>query len=125
MIHIKKHIIPFIYTIVIILIGSLISSGLYYFNITNDKLNVIFIYVTSILGILVGSIINAKESENKGIISGLIFFLISFIIMLILSLLIFKTNLSIKQIIYYIILLIFSIFGGIIGKNMDEKATTN
>ena len=41
--------------------------------------------------------------------------------MVFLSNVIFKESFSIKNVIYYLVLLIFSILGGIIGKNMKEE----
>ena len=82
----KKYLIPIGYSLGIILIGTLISSILYYFNITTDKLNKIFLYSISILSIFIGSL---KLGKN---------------------------------LIYYLVLLVFSLLGGILGKNMNEEA---
>ena len=121
----KKYLTSFLYTITIFLIGSLISSILYYFNITNDKLNTIFLYMTGILGIFIGSINISKTLKYKGIINGLIYFVIWFIIMIFLSFVLFKINISSKNIIYYTVLLAFSLIGGIIGKNLAEEKDVN
>ncbi len=117
----KKYLFPMLYTIGIILIGGLITSALYYFNITSDKLNNIFLYVISMLGIFVGAVKISKELKYKGIVSGGLYFLFWIIIMLFLSLVFFKTTLSFKNIIYYLVLLVFSLLGGILGKNMQEE----
>lgn len=85
----------------------------------------IFIYVTSILALFIGSIKFSKNIKYKGIINGLIYFIIWFIIMLFFSLVIFKTNYTLKNLVYYIVLLIFSIIGGILGKNLQEETVTN
>ncbi len=119
----KKYLFPILYTVGITLIGGLITSILYYFNITSDKLNNIFLYVISILGIFIGAIKISINLNYKGIVSGVLYFLFWFIIMLFLSLVFFKTNFSLKNIIYYLVLLVFSIFGGIIGKNMQEESS--
>ena len=50
----KNKIFPFIYGIGIILIGALLTIILYYFNVTTDKLNSIFLYSVSILSFFVG-----------------------------------------------------------------------
>ena len=54
-------------------------------------------------------------------LSYTISFAILFIFMVFLSNVIFKESFSIKNVIYYLVLLIFSILGGIIGKNMKEE----
>lgn len=117
----KKYLNLIMYPIMIILIGVLISSILYYFNITTDKLNCIFLLITMVLAIFIGSIKFSKTVNYKGIINGLIYFIIWFIIMMILSLIFIRNNFTYKNIIYYIILLVFSIIGGILGKNLKEE----
>lgn len=117
----KKYLFPMLYTLGIILIGGLITSTLYYFNITSDKLNNILLYVISMLGIFVGAVKMSKNLNYKGIVSGALYFLFWIIIMLFLSLVFFKVNLSFKNIIYYLVLLVFSLLGGILGKNMQEE----
>lgn len=117
----KKYLIPGLYTLGIIIIGTLLSSVLYYFNITSDKLNSILLYLISIIGIFTGCLFFSKEMKYKGIINGIIYFMFWFIVMAILSLLIFKVNFKISSLIYYIVILIFSMLGGIIGKNLKEE----
>lgn len=125
MIKIKKYLIPILYTLMIILIGSFLSSVLYYFNITSDKINNILLYLISIVGIFTGSIFFSKEIKYKGIINGLIYFVGWFTIMLLSSLIIFKITFKINSLIYYSVILIFSMLGGIIGKNLKEENDGN
>lgn len=122
---IKKYLIPILYTLTIVLIGTFLSSILYYFNITTDKLNNILLYLISIVGIFTGSIFFSKETKYKGIINGLLYFVGWFVIMLLSSLIIFKTSFKINSLIYYSIILIFSMLGGIIGKNLKEENDGN
>ena len=117
----KKYLFAFAYSFLIILIGCLISSILYYFNITTDKINSILIYLNGIIAIFIGSFKLGKELKYKGIITGGLYFFILLIFFVITSLLIFKANYSINNIIFYLILFIFSLLGGIIGKNYQTK----
>lgn len=66
----KNKIFPFIYGIGIILIGALLTSILYYFNVTTDKLNSIFLYSVSILSFFVGSLKLGKELKYKGLVTA-------------------------------------------------------
>lgn len=118
----KKHFLAILYSFTSLLIGSFIVSILYYFNITSDKFNNILLYFISISSIFIGSTYFSKNMKYKGLINGIIYFLIWFIIMLFLSLFIFKTHFGIKNIIYYIILLIFSLIAGVLGKNLEDKS---
>ncbi len=121
----KKYLVPILYTLGIMLLGSFISSILYYFNITSDKFNTILLYLISIVAIFVGALKLGKSFDQKGIITGLIYFTIWLIIMILISLIFFKVDFGIKNIIYYAILLIFSMLGGIIGKNTKEETDAN
>lgn len=117
----KKYLLAFVYSVLIILVGSLLSSILYYFNITTDKINSILIYLTSITAIFVGSFKLSKCLKYKGIITGALYFFILLILFIAISLIVFKANYSISNIIFYLILLVFSLLGGIIGKNYQSK----
>ncbi len=117
----KKYLIPALYTFAIIVMGAFLSSILYYFNITSDKLNSILLYLIGIIGIFTGSVIFSKKIKYKGVVNGLIYFVAWFIIMMLLSLIIFKTSFKVSTMIYYMIMMIFSMLGGIIGKNLKEE----
>ncbi len=121
----KKYLLPVIYTIGIMIIGSIISSILYYLGITNDKINKIIIFIIGMVAIFIGSIKLGKFSNKKGLISGIIYFTIWFIIMIISNLLIYKVGFKINSLIYYTSILIFSVLGGIIGKNKQKEADAN
>ena len=120
----KKYLFPFLYTLIIILAGSFFTSILYYFNITSDKFNTVLLYLISIISFFTGALFLGKNIKKKGIISGLIFFGICFLIMILSSLIIFKNNITFRNIIYYLILLVFSIMGSIIGKNTQTEIDT-
>ena len=120
----KKYLIPVMVNIGIMLFGTLISSILYYFNLTSDKINAIILYLISFASIFIGSLMLAKELKYKGLITGLFYFLFWFIISLFLSLVIFKNLFNIKNIIYYLILLTFSLLGSVIGKNIQKENDT-
>lgn len=117
----KKYLTPILYTLAFLVIGTFFTSILYYFNITSDKVNQILIYLIAIIAMFVGSILFAKNNKYKGIISGLLYFVGWFVIMLIISLLVFKSSFKISSLIYYGVLMIFSVLGGIIGKNYQEE----
>ena len=117
----KKYLMPILYTLAFLVIGTFFTSILYYFNITSDKVNQILIYLIAIIAMFIGSIIFAKNNKYKGIISGLLYFVGWFVIMFIISLLVFKSSFKISSLIYYGVLMIFSVLGGIIGKNYQEE----
>ena len=122
-IFIKKYVIPFLYSFFIIFVFSFIFSILYYFNIIGDKVNDVLLWITGVISIFVGSLKFSKGLRFKGLINGAIYYLVFLIISIILSLVIFKSDFDIKNIIYYVVLLLSSVLGGIIGKNI--KADDN
>ena len=121
----KKYLIPCLYTLSILLLGSFLSSIIYYFNLTSDKFNTILLYLIGIMSIFVGSLKLSKNLNQKGIITGVIYFGIFVVIMIFTSVVIFKSELNIKSFIYYFVLLIFSMLGGVLGKNMQEEKEAN
>ena len=121
----KKYVFPIIYSLVIMLIGGLLTTLLYYFNITNDKINKIILYLIGITAMFIGSLKLSKNLNQKGIISGLVYFTICFVVIIFTSLVILKVDFKLTNIIYYLVLLIFSLLGGIIGKNMKEETSDN
>ena len=120
----KKYLIPVMVNIGIMLFGTLISSILYYFNLTSDKINATILYLISFSSVFIGSLMLAKELKYKGLITGLFYFLFWFIMSIFLSLVIFKTDFNIKNIIYYLVLLTFSLLGSVIGKNVQKENDT-
>ena len=121
----KKCVFPIMYSLVIMLIGGLLTTLLYYFNITNDKINKIILYLIGITAMFIGSLKLSKNLNQKGIISGLVYFTICFVVIIFTSLVILKVDFKLTNIIYYLVLLIFSLLGGIIGKNMKEETSDN
>ncbi len=121
----KKYLLPCGLTLGIILVGCLISSIFYYFNITSDKFNMILLYLISISAIFAGSLTLAKELKQKGLITGLAYFGAWFVVMLFASLVIFKSQFNVNSLIYYLVLLGFSLLGAITGKNMQNEINTD
>ena len=72
-----------------------------------------------------GSLILSKYTKKIGIACGSLYFTGWFVLLILLSL-VFKTDFNLSMFIYFVILLIFSMLGGIIGKNfIEEKNSTN
>ncbi len=105
---------------IILLILTLISTILYYFNIignsTNDTLKIInFIIIFIFAGFYIG-----KNSNKKGWLEGLKISGINILIFVLLSL-IFKYDFNIMQFLYYLIISIIIVLGSIIGINFKKK----
>lgn len=104
----------------IMLILSLITTILYYFNITGESFNNILKIFSFIITFILTGIYIGKNSTKKGWFEGIKISLITILIFLILSL-VFKHSFNIWQIIYYLILSITITLGSIIGINFRKE----
>lgn len=111
--NIRKYLKSIIIMIVALIVLNLITSIIVYFNIIKNinyiKLLIVFISIT------VSSIYLGYKSNEKGWLEGLKFGILTIIILLVSSLIFTKSSLSIKSIIYYLIILIISALGSMIG----------
>ena len=110
---------PFSYLFLIIIGSTFFITILSYFNILNHNISVYLKFLTSIIGFFVGGFLIGKKSIKKGYIEGLKFSLIIIFIMILISI-IFK-SFKYKSLIYYLILIISSIIGSMIGINKKNK----
>lgn len=69
-----------------------------------------------IIGLILG-----KQSDSKGYLNGLLLSVIT-ILLLVITSLIFKFPLNINTLIYYVILIITTVLGSMIGINKKTKA---
>lgn len=101
-------------SILSILILNIFITLLQYFNVSSNIINFLKIF-SIIISFFISSFILGTKSLKKGYLEGLKFGTIIIFILLILSLIFFKDDLSFKNILYYLIILISSIFGSMIG----------
>lgn len=99
-----------------ILILTFILTILHYFNIINESILDISKLLIISISIIIGGYKVGKNSFKKGWLEGIKLALIIIFIFLILSW-IFKFGFNWRTIIYYTIILISSMFGGMIGIN--------
>ena len=121
--YLKKAGISFIYISSILLILTFIMTLLNYFNIIGPKIVSILKIIISITSIFIGGYIIGKKSKRKGLIEGLKMGIILTVILVLFNYLGLHINFSFKNVFYYIILILVTIFGSIIGinKNIQEK----
>lgn len=113
MTYLKKYGLRFLYTFIIIIISLSITTALYYFNIINNGTYKILKITLVLLSIFINALILGKNAQQKGYLEGL---KLSLIIPLFFVLtLITKQPLKLRLLLYYLIILITSIFGSMIG----------
>lgn len=98
-----------------IIILTIISTIFHYYNIFSNSLMDIIKLLIPIISILYGSIYLGKKSNKKGYLEGVKLSLILIFFFVLISIIFFDSDLSIKSILYYIIFIITSITGSIIG----------
>ena len=113
--YIKKIGKGYIYTFSILIISTFIFSCLYYINFIGSKVLTVIKIIIPIISLFIGSIIIGKQSSKKGWFEGIKFGGIFIIFLILFNYLALRNNLEVKSIIYYLILLITSCFGSMIG----------
>lgn len=110
----------FTLTILIILSGAIITTLLEYFTNNTLTLTNIFKIITILLSILIPTFILGRKSERKGYLEGLKYGGILIVISLILNILL-KNKFSFDIVIYFIIMLISSMLGSMMGINFKKN----
>lgn len=107
-------------TITVFIMLSLILTLLNYFNLLNHTVLTICKMIISLLSIGIGGFISGKKMVKNGWISGLINGLIITLFIFILSLII--KDFEFKNLIFFIIIIITSTFGSMLGINAKKTA---
>lgn len=107
------------YFLLSLIIYLLIITTLAYFNVISYKtISIIsFIYIISIF--MINGFLIGMKSDKKGYLSGLITGIFNIILILILAL-VFRGFPNTKSLIYFLILLLSSTFGGMLGINYKK-----
>ncbi len=116
--YIKKVLKSLAYVAIPIIAIIFILTILNYFGIMPYKILNIFKYILVFISTFIGSIYYGLQNKKKGIQEGIKFGLIIIIILLLFNYLVFLNKFNIKALIYYILILIVSILGSVIGVNI-------
>ena len=111
----------FLYIIGSILILTFLTTLLSYFNILSDKVTSIIKIIIPIIAMLIGGFYIGKRSLKKGFLEGLKLGGIFSLILIIFNYLAFDNSFKFKYILFYIILIISSILGSMIGINKKKQ----
>ena len=112
----------FLTSVFILIISMFVLSVLSYFNILNGKALIIIQMLICFLSILIGSYKQGKCSNKKGYIEGAKIGGLYLILFSIINI-IFYRLFHLKNYLYYILTLIISAFGGMIG--ISRKKNNN
>lgn len=115
----KNYLKSIIYTLITLLIGTIIIAALNYFNILNGLPHKIVSLLIPIIAMLIGSFLIGKTSTQKGYIEGIKYGIIWVILLLIINLI--TKNFTLTSIIYYVILLLLSTLAAALGINKRKN----
>lgn len=116
-----KYLKSLLYVFIPMLVFSIITSILYYFNITSSSLNNYLKLFSIAISIFIGGIYIGTKADNKGWLEGIKIGLIVIFLVFVISYLAFDNSIDVKDFIYYSILLVSSILGSMIGINKKKS----
>ena len=113
--NIKKYGVSFLIFIIIILVFTFFLSIFYYFGVLSYKTISIIKMIILLLSFFGGGFFMSVSATKKGWLEGFKFAIMVSIFLLLFQLLGIDKSFHIKDMIFYIILFITSIFGGMVG----------
>ena len=117
-----KHLgMSFIYIIGSILIITFFTTIFSYFNILSDKVTSIIKIIIPIISMMLGGFYIGKRSSKRGFLEGLKLGGIFSILLIIFNYLALNNSFKFKYMLFYIILIISSILGSMIGINKKKQ----
>lgn len=119
--YLKNISISILYIIISILILTFITTLFSYFNIIGEKTVSIFKIIVPIISLFIGGFYIGKRSTKKGWFEGLKLGLIFIILLIIFEFLALDISFEGRNILYYIIIIISSMFGSMIGISMKKN----
>ena len=108
-------------TLIIILLGLLLISTLYYFDVISSNVVSYIRIIFIMLVMFIMSYILGKNTEKNGYLAGIKYGLMNIGLFLILGLLFFRDGLQLRLILYDFILLFTSDLGSMIGINKKNN----
>ena len=117
---IKKYLKSLGICFVLLLFLNLLITLLNYINIVNLQFINVFSYVIAFISCFISSLYLGKNSNNTGYIEGIKLGLIIIIIFILINYLLINSVFKLNNIIIYIIILISSIIGSMLGINLKK-----
>ena len=119
--YLKKLGFSLLYIISSIFILTILITLLSYFNILSNSVTSIFKILILVTSVIIGGYYIGKRSNKKGYIEGLKLGTIFSILLIIFNYLAFNNSFKVKYILFYLIIIVSSILGSMIGINKRAK----
>lgn len=113
--------ISFLFSIGFLLVLTFILTLFNYFDIINNGLFIFFEILNLILSLFIGGFIIGKKSLKKGWLEGLKLGIFFVIFLILLNYLGFNSSINLKFIVFSLIIVISSIFGGMFGISLKDS----
>lgn len=117
--YLKKIGISILYSIVFLILMTFLTTVFNYFNIINYKVVNVLKIIILITSFFIGGFLMGKKSLKKGWLEGLKFSIILLIMIFLINLILFDNSFKLNDLIYYLIIVLSSIFGSVIGINKN------
>ena len=117
----KNLFISFLYFIGIVLSTTLIFTVFYYFNLLPNDISSIIMFIIPVFSIFISAFILGTNSIRKGYIEGIKLSIIIIMLFIIISFLF--SSFKFSSIIYYLILILSSSLGGMLGINKKKASS--
>lgn len=117
---IKKVGMSFGYLLGVLLILSLLTTTLYYFNLMGNKVYEVLQFVIPVISFLTGGFIMGKHAKQKGWLEGLKLGLFTSILFLLFTFFGLGQKLGLPNMIYFLVIIITITFGSMIGINYKK-----
>lgn len=111
----------FLLEIIVTALGITIFSAVMFLTEWGYEYAPVFATVSIALGCFVSSFFHAKKSGEKGFLSGLIIGVTSFLIILVISLIVDSGAMTVNTLFHFIIIMLSSMIGGILGVNKAKN----
>ena len=111
----------FLYSLISILVLTFILTIFNYINLIKGGFFTFFLIFNLALSVFLGSFKISKESNNKGWFEGLKFGFLFILVITLFNYFILSLNPNFKYLIFSIIILICSLFGGMVGINFKKE----
>lgn len=104
-----------------LLVLTFIMTIFNYFNLFSNNIVSVLKIIIPIVSLFIGGFLIGKKSSKKGWLEGLKLSLIFIIILILFNLLGLGNKIELKNILYYIIIIISCMFGGMLGINKNSS----
>lgn len=104
-----------------LLILTLLITFLNYFNLFSNSLVSVFKIIIPIASLFIGGFLMGKKSSKKGWLEGLKLSLVFTVLLILFNILGLRNKIELKNILYYVIIIVSCIFGGMLGINKNSS----